>query len=46
MLQLDHNNADTQCKCNVFGLDKLGSVVAVVATQGCVGLTVVLFVAL
>ena len=35
-----------QCKCDVFGSGKFGSVVAAVATQGCVGSTVVLFVVL
>ena len=46
MLQLDHDNACAQCKSDVFGTDKFGLVVAAVAAQRCVGLTLALFVAL
>ena len=46
MFQLDHDNASTQCKSDVFDADKFCFVNAVVAAQGCVGLTVALFVVL
>ena len=46
VLQLDHSNTGAQCKGNVLGSDKLGIVIAAVASQWCVGLAVALFVAL
>ena len=46
VLQLDHDNASTQCKRNFLDADKFCLVIATVAAQGRVGLTVVLFVVL
>ena len=44
VLQLDHENAGTQCEGDILGADKLGFVFDVAAGQGHVWLTVALFV--
>ena len=46
VLQLDHDNIGTQCEGDICGVDKFGFVVAAVAAQGHVRLTVALFAVL
>ena len=46
VFQLDHDNACTLCESDIVGADKFGLVVAAVAAQGHVGLSLVLFVVL
>ena len=42
----DHDDICMYCECDVFGMDKFGLMIAVVAAQASIGWTCALFVAL